>query len=126
LQSGRRRTGPLEAEIPSDIFQSVGERRKINSGEDKGKKVHRSLDSGRRRRIFLRSAITVAHLFQKNGFITAVMDKSRIRDRQKDAKEFNPYPLFFVLVIGPKGVVNGAIACSDANADQVVKIAIWQ
>jgi hypothetical protein len=54
------------------------------------------------------------------------MDKSRIRDRQKDAKEFNPYPLFFVLVIGPKGVVDGAIVCSDANADQVVKIAIWQ
>ena len=54
------------------------------------------------------------------------MDKSRIRDRQKDAKELNRYPLFFGLVIGPKGVVNGGIACSDVNADQVIKIAIWQ
>ena len=50
----------------------------------------------------------------------------RIRDRRKDIQEFVPYALLLVLVVGPKAVLNSTIAGSDANADQVVEIAIRQ
>ena len=51
---------------------------------------------------------------------------TRIRDLRKDAEEFVPYPLLPVLVVGPEAVLNGAIAGSDANSDQVVEIAVGQ
>jgi len=52
------------------------------------------------------------------------MDESWIRDRHKDGKEFVPYTLLPVLVVCPKAVLNGTMAGADANAYQVVEIAI--
>ena len=84
------------------------------------------IDGGRCRRTFARPAMTFAHSFQKDRLVAAVMDEPWIRDRHKDGKEFVPYALLPVLVVGPKAVLNGTMAGADANANQVVEIAIRQ
>ena len=94
--------------------------------ENERKKVHRVLDGGRGCRAFARPTMTFAHSFQEDRFVATEMDEPRIRDRRKNIEEFVPYPLLPVLVIGPKAVLNSTIAGSDANADQVVEIAIRQ
>ena len=45
---------------------------------------------------------------------------------ERTSRNSVPYPLFSILVICPKTVLNGVIAGSDANADQVVEIAVGQ
>ena len=84
------------------------------------------LDGGRCCRTFARSAMTSAHTFQKYCLVAAVMHEPRIRDSRKDIEKSFPYPLFFILVICPKTVLNGVFAGSDANANQVVEIAVGQ
>ena len=70
--------------------------------------------------------MTFTHSFQEDRLVAAEMDEPWIRDCRKDIQEFVPYPLLFVLVVCPKAMLNGTIAGSDANADQVVEIAIGQ
>jgi hypothetical protein len=52
--------------------------------------------------------------------------KPRVRNRRKEVDKFGPNPLFSILVICPKTVLNVLTAGSKANADQVVEIAIGQ
>ena len=52
------------------------------------------------------------------------MNKPRIRDGRKDIEEFVPNALLTVPIIGPKAVLNGIIASSNANAYQVVEFTI--
>ena len=94
--------------------------------ENERKKIHRALNSGRGCRAFARLTMTLAHSLQKDRLIAAEMNEPRIRDCRKDIKEFIPYALLRLLVISPKAVLNSIIASSDANADQVVEIAIRQ
>src|SRR5262249_14282279 len=70
--------------------------------------------------------MTSAHTFEKDRFVAAVVHEPWIAERRKDIEKFLPYPIFSILIISPKAVLNGLIADSDANADQVVEIAIGQ
>ena len=54
------------------------------------------------------------------------MHESRIRDRRQSTQEFAPYSLLFVFIVSPKSVLNSLIAGTEANADQVVEIAVGQ
>ena len=126
FETRRWRTRPPETEIFSNLLQSVGERREIDPREYKRKKVHRVLDGGRCCRTFAQSAMTSAHTFQKYRLVAAEMHEPRIRGRRKDIKEFFPYPLFSILVVCPKTVLDGLIAGSDANSNQIVEILVGQ
>jgi len=54
------------------------------------------------------------------------MDKARARDRRKHAEEFGPNPLLPRCVVGPEGMLNGAVGGYDSNSDKVIEIAVGQ
>src|SRR5262245_10693070 len=123
---GRWRARPSETEMSSNLFQSVGVCREIDMRENKRKQIHRVPDGVVGGQAFRRLAMTLAHSFKEGGLIAAEMNQSRIRDWRKDIYEFAPYELLLVFIICPKAMLNSTIAGSDADADQVVKIAIGQ
>jgi hypothetical protein len=93
-------------------------------GENERKEIHRIFDSGRGGRTLVGATMTISHSTQEKRLVAAEMNQPRIRDGRKDIEEFVPNALLTVPIIGPKAVLNGIIASSNANAYQVVEFTI--
>ena len=70
--------------------------------------------------------MTFLHLFQKSCFVAPVVNQHRLLDGFEDGQELSPNLPFVLGGVRPEAVLDGGFAVTDAQADEVVEIAVRQ
>src|ERR1035437_3185219 len=124
-KSGGIRNRPLETKRASDVFQSVGKGRKIHLRKDDRQEIHRVLDchAGIRFRWY---TVAPAHASQKTRLVAAIVQQHRLLDDFENAEEFPPKLSLILYGVRPQVVPDGGFTAANAQADEVVEVAVGQ
>ena len=71
-------------------------------------------------------AVTISHLLKEGRLVTAIVNQHRLLDGFEDGEEFPPNLPLVRDGVRPQAVLDGGFAVADAQADEVVEIAVGQ
>ena len=84
------------------------------------------MDGLGRHRTFRRFSVSFAHSLEESRLVAPVVNQHRLLDGFEDGKEFPPNLPLVLDGVRPQAVLDGGFAIADAQADEVVEIAVGQ
>jgi hypothetical protein len=117
---------PVKSQVLRDLFEAVRVRGEIDLCIDDSQEIHRFPDQlVEESEGLTHGTVAGFHPFQKCHFIAAIMNELRVIDLRECLQKSRPDLFLLRWLTRPERLLNVCIAALASQADQVIKILIW-